>query len=110
MCLVSEDQVGLGQGGAESPHPSQDGPRAQGTTGSRAQLTALFPWATLVLPSWLRQAQSGGTGQRQAASWRTESEWEEEVHRTRACLNNEQLPHLAARPVSCILFSTALQS
>ena len=33
---MSEDQVGLGQGGAENPHPPQDGPGAQGITGSRA--------------------------------------------------------------------------
>ena len=33
---MSEDQAGLGQGGAENPHPPQDGPGAQGITGSRA--------------------------------------------------------------------------
>lgn len=73
-----------------------------------AQLTALFPWAVLVLPSWLRRAQSGGTGQRQseAASWRTESESEEggEVPGTRACLKNERLPqptlHTVLHPAS----------
>ena len=45
----------------------------------------------------------GGTGQRQSetASWRTESEWEEggEAHGTRACLNNERLPHLTLHTV-----------
>lgn len=72
-----------------------------------AQLTALFPWAALVLPSRLHQAQSGGTGQTvEAASWRTESECEAggEVPGTRACLKNERLPqptlHTVLHPAS----------
>lgn len=101
--LVSEDQVGLGQGGAESPHPPQDGPGPRGPQGQAPSSQPSFHG-----PHWSCQVGCArpsrvalGKDRRLPGGQNLSGRKEKEVHRTRACLNNEQLPHLTLHTVLC---------